>query len=53
MIDYREQIYSRPKRDWFISNEMKKKISDEAKEALSKQDMANENDFKPKKKLKR
>ena len=53
MIDYREQIYSRPKRDWFISNDMKKKINDEAKEALSKEDMAIEEGFKSKKKLKR
>ena len=54
MLDYRDHIFSRPKREWFISKNMKKKINDDAKNAMETQDMAIINkQAAPKKKLKR
>lgn len=38
MIDYREEIYSRPNREWFISKGMKKKIREESKKAALGED---------------
>lgn len=49
MITYREEIYSRPKREWFMSNSMKNKIQEEAKKAALGDEYVSE----PKKKLKR
>ena len=40
MLHYREEIYSRPRREWFMSKTMKKKIQEQAKEAADNEDMA-------------
>lgn len=31
MLEYRDEIYSRPNREWFISDGTKKKIREESK----------------------
>jgi ATP-dependent RNA helicase DDX27 len=38
MIDYRQEIYSRPNREWFISKGMKQKIREESKKAALGED---------------
>lgn len=49
MITYRDEIYAKPKREWFMSNKMKDQIKEQAKKAA----LGDEYDLKPKKKLKR
>jgi len=40
MLDYRNEIYSRPRREWFMSANMKEHIREEAKEAAERDDMS-------------
>lgn len=48
MITYKEEIFSKPKREWFMSNQMKNQVREEAKMAA----LGDEYEAKPKKKLK-
>lgn len=48
MITYRDEIYSRPKKEWFMSSKMRKDIKEEAKKAV----LGDEYEPRPKKKLK-